>query len=233
MTARIAVRLAGLVAGSAAIAAANVAIGRRLAADQRLREWETAQIHRVQSASTPARDRLAKRLSTAADVPASVIHGVAVTALLHRHSDRPRIVARPALALVSETLIYLVSGALVGRERPSVARLDHEQPTSSFPSGHLGAAVSLAVTYAILAGRLSSPTARAGVRTAAIAWPSLLAWSRIYVGMHFPSDVLVGAANGVATGLLTAAVMADDRPTNVSRILPPTGRNSRRGRVGL
>lgn len=249
MTARIGGRLVGLAAGTAVIAAANVALGRRLAADHRLRERETAQIHRLRAVSTPARDRLAKQLSTAADVPASVIHGVAATALLHRYCGQPRVVARPAIALVSETLVYLVSGALVGRERPAVPRLDHEQPTSSFPSGHLGATVSLAVTYAILAGRLSSPAARAGVRTAAIAWPSLLAWSRIYVGMHFPSDVLVGAANGVATGLLTAAVLADDRQDDAARIFPPAhlthtrkpsragmrigGKRSERGRAGL
>lgn len=224
MTARLGVRLVGLVAGTAAIAAVNVAVGRRLAANRGLRERETALIRRLQETRTPARDRLARQLSTATDVPASVIHGIAATALLYRCSGEPRIVARPALALVSETVAYLVSGALVGRQRPDVDRLDHEQPTSSFPSGHLGATVSLAVTYAVLAGRLSSPGARAGVRAAAVAWPSLLAWSRVYVGMHFGTDVLAGAANGVATGLLTAAALADRRPHEGG---------TPRGRVGL
>jgi len=223
MAARTGVRLMALAAGTAGLAAVNVIVGRRISADPHLRERETAQIRRIQRSRTPARDSLATRVSTAADVPASIIQGLAATALLHHYAGAGRIAARPAVAMASETLAYLVSGALVGRQRPAVTRLDHDQPTSSFPSGHLGAGVALAVTCALLAGRLPSPTARAGVRVAAVAWPSLLAWSRVYVGMHFPSDVLVGAANGVAAGLLAAAVLDDER-TPAAEV---------RGRVGL
>lgn len=197
----------GFAAGVSGLAVANLVVGRRLAQDQRLRERETAQIRRLQAASTPGRVQLAKLASAAGGVPASIVHGLAAVVVLERRTQQPRIAARPAVALIGETLVYLVAGALVGRERPAVPRLDHEQPTSSFPSGHLGASAALAITYALLARHLHSPAARLGVRAGALAWPSLLAWSRIQLGMHFPSDVAVGAVNGLASGLLAAAAL--------------------------
>ena len=70
--------------------------------------------------------------------------------------------------------------------------------SGSFPSGHAATAFACATVIAWTAPRLAVP---AFVLAAAISW------SRIYVGVHWPLDVLGGAVLGVlvATALLTLA----------------------------
>lgn len=185
----------------AGLVAANVAVGRLLSRDARLRERETGLIVALQAHRSPGRDRFAKAVSTAADVPASIAHGAIAVALLWRRTRDGRLAAAPALALLGEATVYLAAGALVNRDRPAVPRLDREQPTSSFPSGHQGATVALMVIYLHLAGRLRNPWLRAAVIAACLAYPSTLAWARVYTGLHYPTDVVAGTLNGVAAGL--------------------------------
>lgn len=77
------------------------------------------------------------------------------------------------------------------RERPA-----KESPryNSSFPSGHSANWFSLATVYSAKYPKLSIPLYAFGV---------MVGLSRIYQGEHYPSDVLAGAAVGVAFGYLT------------------------------
>jgi membrane-associated phospholipid phosphatase len=96
-----------------------------------------------------------------------------------------------------------------GRERPFFPDPLATASTYAFPSGH--ALVSLAVYGAIglvLARHLSSPVRRAilfgGVAVLVLA----IGFSRLYLGVHFLSDVLAGYAVGIAwLSLLYAAVL--------------------------
>ncbi|MGB2767191.1 MAG: phosphatase PAP2 family protein [Propionicimonas sp.] len=187
---------------AAALALANVALGRALVRRAGLRERETAVVRQLQSRRTPLADVVARVASTASDVPASVLHGAVAVAVLQRRTHQWWVALIPALALVLEASGYLAVGAAVNRERPDVPRLDHDQPTSSFPSGHQGATVALMVVYALMARDVRSPRLRAVITTACLAYPTTVAWSRVYVGMHYPSDVAVGTVNGLASGLL-------------------------------
>ena len=198
---------------SVALAAANVALGRALARRTGLRERETAVIERLQARRTPTRDAIAKVTSAAADVPASIAHGLVATAVLQWRTRHWWVAALPAVALILETWTYLAAGAVVNRERPDVARLDRDQPTSSFPSGHQGATVALMVLYALLARGQGSRRSRTATYAACLAYPATLAWSRVYVGLHYPSDVAVGTANGLVSGLLAWNYLRrDDTP---------------------
>lgn len=106
-----------------------------------------------------------------------------------------------AAAMVGELLVFYAVTAIVHRPRPPVARLDAAPPTSSFPSGHTAAAVALYGCVAILVlwiyGR--RPAARVAVRVAAVVLcclPVVVGLSRLYRGMHYPTDVLAGALVG-------------------------------------
>lgn len=187
------------VAPALALTVANIVAGRALrehSAD------EVAAIRRLQAHRTPARDAAARVLSTISDVPASVALGAASIPVLRWLGQPWRRALAPALAMLLETAVYLGAGAAVNRPRPEVERLDHDQPTSSFPSGHVGANVALLLVAGLLAGEARSPVARGLVRAVGVGYPAALAPARVYVGMHYPSDVIAGIVNGLACGLL-------------------------------
>src|ERR687890_243590 len=55
-----------------------------------------------------------------------------------------------AVLLVGEVTLFVTSSLLVDRDRPYVTLLDGHLPTSSFPSGHVGATVCLYAGLAVL-----------------------------------------------------------------------------------
>jgi undecaprenyl-diphosphatase len=82
---------------------------------------------------------------------------------------------------------------IVRRARPRrPAPLVRRPRTSSFPSGHTASAFA----FAVAVSREMPPAAALLVPLAAT-----VGYSRVYVGVHYPSDVLLGAVLGAATGL--------------------------------
>jgi undecaprenyl-diphosphatase len=104
-----------------------------------------------------------------------------------------------AAAVVGELLVFLVVTAVVHRPRPPVHHLDVAPPTSSFPSGHTGAAVAVYGCLAVVLWRyLSSRTLAAVAAAVLLLVPFAVGASRLYRGMHYPTDVLAGALGGAA-----------------------------------
>jgi membrane-associated phospholipid phosphatase len=90
------------------------------------------------------------------------------------------------------------------RRRPDRTRLGVPQsrwvrmPSStSFPSGHSGSAAAFAVSVGDVLPRLRLP-----LRAAA----AVVIFSRVYTGVHYPGDVVVGAAVGALLGRATSTV---------------------------
>jgi undecaprenyl-diphosphatase len=113
-------------------------------------------------------------------------------------------------AIEGELLIFLMVTATVGRLRPVVPHLDAAPPTSSFPSGHTGAAVALYGCIAVIVLRNIRRRWLALTLVAlCLAVPVVVGLSRIYRGMHFPTDVLAGAiAGGVWLALVVTVLLA-------------------------
>jgi membrane-associated phospholipid phosphatase len=115
-------------------------------------------------------------------------------------------------AIAGELLVFLAVTATVHRPRPPVTRLDVAPPTSSFPSGHTAAAIALYGCLAVLLmwvyGR------RPATRVAAVVLfciPVVVGLSRLYRGMHYPSDILVGALGGGLWLLLVITTLLPHR----------------------
>ena len=99
-----------------------------------------------------------------------------------------------AVSLIGEVTIFVSTTLLVDRARPPVKHLDGAPPTSSFPSGHTAASVALYGSLAVIAWRVGAAAwLRILATVAAVAVPVLVALSRMYRGMHYPTDVLAGA----------------------------------------
>jgi membrane-associated phospholipid phosphatase len=118
------------------------------------------------------------------------------TALAWRRWREPMLVAA---AIAGEVVIFLIITLLVDRPRPPVAHLDSAPPTSSFPSGHVAAAIVLYGLWAVLAWQRARSALLKGLLLAlAVVVPVAVGLSRVYRGMHYPSDVLAGALLGAS-----------------------------------
>lgn len=117
-----------------------------------------------------------------------------------------------AVAVIGEVTIFVCTTLIVDRPRPSVPHLDSAPPTSSFPSGHTAASVTLYVSLAVIAWRVAAPAwLRAVLSVLAVLMPAAVATSRLYRGMHFPTDVLAGASLGLLWVLSTSTVLLRER----------------------
>ncbi|GLW55485.1 hypothetical protein Kpho01_34960 [Kitasatospora phosalacinea] len=172
---------------------------------------------------TPALTTVSTWLSGLAFTPAVVaVTAAAAALLLLRHRWRAAVLLAGAVTL--QAALFVTAAHLVDRARPDVVRLDGSLPTSSFPSGHVGAATALYGGLGLLAlhllrGRWRVP----GVLLCALAWtvPVLVAASRLYRGMHHPTDVAAGLLNGAAALWVVAhALPARERRTPVVPAAP-------------
>ncbi|MEV0949673.1 phosphatase PAP2 family protein [Promicromonospora sp. NPDC050249] len=103
----------------------------------------------------------------------------------------------PAIAVAVQAAVFMLAALVVGAERPEVEQLDHAPPTSSFPSGHSGASIALYLSLALMAQRIERTWLRVSVTVVLFVLPLLVVYSRLYRGMHYPSDVVVGVLNGL------------------------------------
>lgn len=115
-----------------------------------------------------------------------------------------------AATVWSADVIAVVLKPIVDRDRPYVL-LPEAEPllrwdvSESFPSGHAATSAAGAVMLAYLLGRWAWGLA---VLAAAVIY------SRVYIGVHYPVDVLVGAAIGVAVALVAIVLLRRFRPTS-------------------
>ena len=101
----------------------------------------------------------------------------------------------PALFLLlgttGETAMFLGAAAIVSRTRPPVEKLSPQlPPTSSFPSGHAAATLATYGAIALLVLAWSRHWWRYVAAVLAVLVVVAVAWSRLYRGVHYPSDVL-------------------------------------------
>lgn len=103
------------------------------------------------------------------------------------------------LSLAVERTAYVIAKHYFRRRRPANILPDYDSvivasDEFSFPSGHSSAAFLVVTVLVLTAGPMFALL---------YPWAGLVAISRVVVGVHFPSDILVGSLMGTALALLT------------------------------
>jgi undecaprenyl-diphosphatase len=201
--------LAVLGAGYAAMVATLIAVGTLITHGGLfggLRLWDDDVARWLADHRTASLDTITEWLSRAADTMGVIAFAAVVEIVLLIQRRWWALILTP-VALGLELVTFLTVNAVVGRPRPDVSRLGSEPSTSSFPSGHTAATVALWGAVALL---FIWTSARRNVRLVCGVVVALIAFAvgtaRIYRGMHHPSDVVCGAAMGLAA--LAIAVLA-------------------------
>jgi len=125
---------------------------------------------------------------------------IALTFLMFFFKRTRRAAFASTVALI---LVYiscnLITKNLVARTRPyevveGLVRLTAAPRDYSFPSGHTAIGFGSAVALFFYLDR------RLGVTLLGLA--TLIAWTRLYLGVHYPTDILGGLAFGIVMGIL-------------------------------
>jgi membrane-associated phospholipid phosphatase len=128
------------------------------------------------------------------------------------------------LAVTAQALVFYFTTKAIDRPRPDVQRLDESPPTSSFPSGHTSAAVALYLGLALLLAGLARHTWLKILCWSLVLVPIAVAFSRMYRGMHHPSDVVAAFVNGTTCVIVMSRAILDRRvgpwPRSSSRPRP-------------
>jgi undecaprenyl-diphosphatase len=178
---------------------------RATGADAELSTWFVSE-------RTPLLNRTTAFFSAAATTSVIVAIGVSVVlvSLLRRAYDGVVLVF---VAMAGEIAMFLIVVWAVDRPRPAVAQLDSAPPTSSFPSGHTLATFVLWTMIAVLAVVQSwRPTLVFIARALAVVMPAAVGLSRVYRGMHHPTDVVASMVLGL---IWTTAVVVLFRPSPI------------------
>jgi undecaprenyl-diphosphatase len=122
---------------------------------------------------------------------------VIISAVALRHWRPPMLFM---VAIGGEKLSYFLSTLIVDRPRPQVETVGKVHVTSSYPSGHVGSAISLWASLALLivalmAGRLTKRGMIVPIIVGAF-FAVEVGYSRLYRGQHFFTDVVMGAVIG-------------------------------------
>ena len=144
---------------------------------------------------------------------------LAVVPFLARRTTR-RAAAFLLASLLMAVLVVDVGKELIARPRPfnamsGISVLVLPAPKSpSFPSGHATKAFT-AATFVALAYRASerSRTRANLVMIGGLLLAAAVALSRVFLGLHFPTDVVAGAIVGCALGLVGAYLLGRTTPT--------------------
>lgn len=130
----------------------------------------------------------------------------AVLALLFLRLRREALVL--AATVAGGWLANSLLKAAIGRDRPEIVPHLMAAGGDSFPSGHSfnAAVVFIAVALAFATLSAARPV-RVSIIAVAVAVSLAVAWSRVWLGVHFPSDVIAGWLAGAGWAFLACALL--------------------------
>ena len=162
---------------------------------------------------SPSLDRAMRRLSRAADYSRLSLASAAALAAVGGREGRRAAVSGLASVAATSAIVNLVLKPVSRRRRPDriaqevpVARHVRMPVSRSFPSGHAAAAFA----FAHGVGRVST-VAAIPLRSLA----TVVAYSRVHTGVHYPGDVIAGALAGVTLAEATTRALGQRSSSHI------------------
>jgi undecaprenyl-diphosphatase len=160
--------------------------------------WEVNMLRSINH-NPPSSDLWKGISSTTKPFAVAVPLGMAAVALFNKDKKLAQKAYEVAGSLVITTIATQGLKTIVGRPRPYATYTgiypDVVETDKSFPSGHVSTAFSTAASISIQCRKWY-------VTVPLYAWATSVGYSRMYLGQHYPSDVLAGAAVGVGSAYL-------------------------------
>jgi undecaprenyl-diphosphatase len=140
---------------------------------------------------------------------------LSIAFLLLRRWKRPADDVALVVIAAGSALLPTVVKLIVARPRPTVEQLNSLK-SLSFPSEHTTQAAAIYLIIAILLSKGLSLRWRQVLVTLAVLIALAVAWSRVYLGVHYPTDVAAGLLLGWSWALLVyhwaRPKLIEDRP---------------------
>ena len=137
--------------------------------------------------------------STSKYISVGVPVGYFVAGLIHDNKDLKQKAAYTAATILFNTATTTLLKNVVKRDRPYNTFTgifpDKLETDYAFPSGHTSSAFATATSLALT-------TKKWYVTVPALAWSAGVGYSRIYLGQHYPSDVIMGALVGSGSAII-------------------------------
>jgi len=166
--------------------------------------WDVAALQAVEGLHGDVRDAVIHAVTQFGSWPSITLLTVLAAALLLNR--RPRAALFIVLAVAGAEMLEVTVKLLFGRPRPVVFTPLVHETSASFPSGHATVTAALTVAVCLV---LWQTRARWAAVACGAAFVLLVSFTRVYLGVHYPSDLLAGwlvATTWVA--LLVAAAPA-------------------------
>ncbi|GEM49342.1 phosphatase PAP2 family protein [Deinococcus cellulosilyticus] len=178
----------------------------------------------LHSHSTPFLDALAITLGVVGSIkiigPISVL--ICIFALRHRRAYGIYFL----LATLGAGLLNVITKLIFDRERPNLWEKLVNEPAASFPSGHSMYSAALAASLIAL---LWHTRYRSSMLIVGVLFALSVGISRIYLGVHYPTDVVSGWAAGMAWALALWKVLRSRKRTNPEGAVQPAAVQSTSG----
>lgn len=185
----------GAAVGAILLILVGVTLGWTTALDERV-------LARVDATRTHTLDQVWLGVTGVGSFPTVVIIalalGIGSDLALKKHGA---ITARISVALILDLVFVSAIKSIVGRARPTGVVQLTQETDASFPSGHVSVTAALLTVLVIVGFTMVRRTAvRAAMVSAAAFGVAMMAWSRLYLGVHWPTDVIAGVFAGIAIG---------------------------------
>jgi membrane-associated phospholipid phosphatase len=201
--------LASSMAATASSTVVLVAVGQDVISGDGLELRDASNLSTVLDHRSSLLVAAAKVTTEAGSVKVLVLLALLAAAVLWWRGARLVLAAAPALSLAVTGALVGVTKLIVGRGRPPAALGLVAEGGASFPSGHSSDSAAFFLVLAVAVGVvvLRRPLARAASVATAFALETAIGLSRLELGVHWPTDVIVGWALGTTVALMVSTVV--------------------------